>query len=159
MSDERKELKIDDVACPVCRVLCHVEAVRRLAHEVHYNTNVRGAAFYALHLLADKFNFDDVVDALKEAYYIGQMMADVPSDNFVGAYAASIVDAAISNENGNEVAALSMQARNAAYAVEDAKRILAPSLMSGVCAILDEISKKALVLSGLVWMSVDVWKD
>lgn len=148
-------MNIDNVADAVCRILCHVEAVRRLAHEVHYNTTVRGSAFYSLHLLADKADFDDDIDALKEAYYIGQCITDVPSDNVVGAYAASIVDAALAHSSGDAVAALSMQAMNAAYAVEDAKRILAPSLVSGVCAILDEISKKSIILSGLVRMSTE----
>ena len=48
-------------------VIAAVEAVKMIAKDVHYRSH--DMYFYSLHLLADKIDFGNAVDDLKEAYY------------------------------------------------------------------------------------------
>jgi len=43
--------------------------IKEFSKDIHYTSH--GEAFYAKHLLADKFNFDEAIDLLKECCLLG----------------------------------------------------------------------------------------
>lgn len=155
MKDENgNETRLFIEAEPMLKVLALCEATKRLAHELHYGA--KGKAFYGLHLLADRADFGDAIDGLKETYYLGSIHSEVPTDCAIGAIAAEIVENAkesyespVEEDDGGQILVerLFDVAKRGAYSVEDAKRILSP--FSGVCVHLDEISRVFLVVSAL----------
>lgn len=112
------------------------------AKELHYNSS--GENFYSLHLLADKLDFGDTMDELKERFYLGEKNERVPSNAEI---ATLCLKKYKDPEPGEYVTALSESCDLLVYTIEESKRVLGPS--GGVCAVLDEISGVALTVGGL----------
>lgn len=112
------------------------------ANELHYNSS--GENFYSLHLLADKLDFGDSMDELKERYYLGEKSDAVPTDAEISTLCLAQYK---SSAEGEYHFALADACDILVYAIEEAKRVSKPT--GGVCAVLDEISGVALTVSGL----------
>lgn len=133
-------------------VIISVAIVEWIAKDMHYRSCDEW--FYALHLLADKVDFGNSVDDLKEAYYLGAKESLPPTEE-------QIVKATIekyanldtaSMDNRQLIEALATSCADGIYAIEEAKR--EPALVAGVHAILDGISQKMLVVKGLCWRTL-----
>ena len=114
--------------------------------------------FYALHLLADKVDFGNSVDDLKEAYYLGAKETLPPTEEQIvkAAIEKSSLDTS-TMDNRQLIEALAASCANGIYFLEEAKR--EPALMAGVHAILDGISQKMLVVKGLCWRTLSYGRD
>lgn len=112
------------------------------AKELHYNSC--GENFYSLHLLADKLDFGDSMDELKERYFLGEKSDVVPTDAEISTLCLSKYKSPAAGEYHTSLADA---CDILVYAIEEAKRVLKPT--GGVCAVLDEISGVALTVSGL----------
>jgi DNA-binding ferritin-like protein len=112
------------------------------ANELHYNSS--GENFYSLHLLADKLDFGDSMDELKERYYLGEKSDAVPTDAEISTLCLAQYK---SPTEGEYHSALADACDILVYAIEEAKRVSKPT--GGVCAVLDEISGVALTVGGL----------
>lgn len=132
-------------------VLKMIEVCKWCAKDLHYTAHND----YAIHLLADKLDFGDSVDALKERYYLGEVGIDVPRSWDIAQSAIEAFGGLLKAEggvDGDDVLVVLTRRLNTAcstlaYQVEEAKRVLNP--MGGVCAVLDEISAVALTVAGL----------
>lgn len=137
-------------------VIAAVEVVKMIAKDVHYRSN--DMYFYALHLLADKIDFGNAVDDLKEAYYLGQKEELPPQEKEICAKAVEICPDVRSMDNEALVSELYNVCTNGLYEIEQAKR--EAGLMAGVHAILDGISQNLLTVKGLCWRTLhDEGKD
>lgn len=138
-------------------VMISVAIVEWIAKDMHYRSCDEW--FYALHLLADKVDFGNSVDDLKEAYYLGAKESLPPTEEqivkaTVEKYAN--LDTA-SMDNRQLIEALATSCADGIYAIEEAKR--EPALVAGVHAILDGISQKMLVVKGLCWRTLSYGRD
>lgn len=112
------------------------------ANDLHYNS--LGNNFYSLHLLADTLDFGDLMDKLKERFYLGEKKEAVPSDAEI---ARACIERYKPAKDGEYHEALAEACDVLIYQIEESKRCLSPS--GGVCAVLDEISGVALTTGGL----------
>lgn len=138
-------------------ILAYIVAIQILADDLHYES--KGPAFYSLHLLADrvKEGLNEDIDALKESFYLGELRAIPPKTDETYAEANALVynirqsikiDGTISSDN-----VIGHRLKNAlnllTHKIEDLKN-REENLMSGTVAILDGISQKMLIASGLL---------
>lgn len=112
------------------------------ANELHYDSS--GENFYSLHLLADKLDFGDSMDELKERFYLGEKSENVPTDAEI---ATICLERYKTPTEGEYHISLADACDILVYAIEEARRVLNPT--GGVCAVLDEISGVALTVGGL----------
>lgn len=131
-------------------VLVQMEIVRWLAKDMHYRSYDEW--FYALHLLADKIDFGNSDDDLKEAYYLGMKGQLPPTEEELHAIAVSKVGPTGAKSNLELIEALHDACDYGMYLVEEAKK--ENGLFAGVHAILDGISQTMLVAKGLCWRSL-----
>lgn len=132
-------------------VIISVAIVEWIAKDMHYRSCDEW--FYALHLLADKVDFGNSVDDLKEAYYLGAKEGLPPTEEAIVKAATEKANLDTSTmDNRQLIEALSTACADGLYAIEEAKR--EPALMAGVHAILDGISQKMLVVKGLCWRTL-----
>lgn len=137
-------------------VIISVAIVEWIAKDMHYRSCDEW--FYALHLLADKVDFGNSVDDLKEAYYLGAKEALPPTEEQIVKAAIEKVNLdAASMDNRQLIEALATACADGIYAIEEAKR--EPALVAGVHAILDGISQKMLVVKGLCCRTLSYGRD
>lgn len=139
-------------------ILAQIIAVKILSEELHYHS--KGCCFYALHLLADrvKDGLDSDMDALRESYYMGQLVSEVPCTCELYEAGIKIVRdlwQQVSGEGVSENKRLVLLLRNAVHTlfcqIEETKGNTASEpLCSGVVAILDGVSQKMLIAHGLL---------
>lgn len=55
--------------------------IKEFSKDVHYTSH--GEAFYAKHLLVDKFNFDESIDLLKECCLLGKGERPLPAKEYI----------------------------------------------------------------------------
>lgn len=132
-------------------VIAACETVKMIAKDVHYRSN--DMYFYALHLLADKIDFGDAIDDLKEAYFLGQKEELPPQEKDIYARAVELCPNVRELSNEELVGKLYEVCANGLYEIEQAKR--EAGLMAGVHAILDGISQNLLVVKGLCWRTLN----
>lgn len=137
-------------------VIISVAIVEWIAKDMHYSSCDEW--FYALHLLADKVDFGNSIDDLKEAYYLGAKETLPPTEEQIvkAAIEKCYLDTA-SMDNRQLIEALATSCSDGIYAIEEAKR--EPALVAGVHAILDGISQKMLVVKGLCWRALSHGRD
>lgn len=123
-------------------VLVAMTLCKWYANELHYNSS--GENFYSLHLLADKLDFGDSMDELKERFYLGEKSENVPTDAEI---ATICLERYKTPTEGEYHTSLADACDILVYAIEEARRVLNPT--GGVCAVLDEISGVALTVGGL----------
>lgn len=135
-------------------VLARIEVAKWCAKDLHYSM----CGNYGAHMLADKLDFGDNSDALKERYYLGEKGVRVPSEYDIAEVAkelyssiepitTSCESASVEEHVGMLKERLFTACTTLAYQVEEAKRVYSP--MGGVCAVLDEVSGVALTVAGL----------
>lgn len=135
-------------------VLARIEVAKWCAKDLHYTM----CGNYGAHLLADKLDFGDNSDALKERFYLGEKGEGVPSDFDIAAAAMNMykeiepITTTCGEIGAEEIVGelkkrLLMACSTLAYQIEEAKRVYSP--MGGVCAVLDEVSGVALTVAGL----------
>lgn len=138
-------------------VLSMIVAVQILCDDLHYRA--KGNCFYALHLLADrvKAGLDQDLDALREAYYLGEKTVEPPCTCEIYRIAISKVDAIRQNivcdgvdMNKCLVLRLKDAVHNLFCYIEMAKEAAKTEFTSGTVSILDGISAKMLVAHGLL---------
>lgn len=130
-------------------ILAYLMAIDWLADELHYN--YIGSDFYSMHLLADRVrDFGAASDDVKEVYFRG-FVGDVPPNGPRIASAASELFTAYSVDGllGGLYGAFD----GLIHAVEEVKKD--SSLPSGIHAVLDDISVKALRYRFLVESTKD----
>ena len=131
-------------------VMIAVAIVEWIAKDMHYRSYDEW--FYALHLLADKIDFGNSDDDLKEAYYLGMKGQLPPTEEELHAIAVSKVGPTGAKSNLELIEALHDACDYGLYLVEEAKK--ENGLFAGVHAILDGISQTMLVVKGLCWRSL-----
>lgn len=136
-------------------VLARIEVAKWCAKDLHYSM----CGNYGAHLLADKLDFGDNSDALKEIYYLGEKGESVPADYDISKLSMQFYEAIepVTTTCGEgvdiakHVADLKQRLLTAcialAYEIEEAKRVYMP--MGGTCSVLDEISAVTLTVAGL----------
>ena len=139
-------------------ILAQIVAVKILSQELHYHAS--GCCFYALHLMADrvKEGLDEDMDALREAYYMGQLTSPVPCTCELyeaGIKTTNTIWQSVPDEGASENKRLVLRLKAAVHMlfcqIEELKNnSAAEPLCSGVVAILDSISQKMLVAHGLL---------
>lgn len=139
-------------------ILAQIVAVKILSQELHYHAS--GCSFYALHLMADrvKDGLDEDMDALRESYYMGQLMSPVPCTCELyeaGVKKARDIWQSVSDDGATENKRLVLRLKAAVHMlfcqIEELKNNAASNpLCSGVVAVLDGISQKMLVAHGLL---------
>lgn len=132
-------------------VIVSVKLISMLAKDMHYRSNDEW--FYALHLLADKVDFKDDIDDLKEGYYLGFKAEVPPSEKVIAEQAAQRAPDTTNATNEELIRHLMDACENGIYSIEEAKR--EPGLVAGVHAIVDGISQKMLTIKGLCWRSLN----
>lgn len=131
-------------------VLVAIETAKWIAKDAHYRS--RDEWFYALHLLADKLDFGNAEDDLKEAYYLGAHEILPPTEGEIHKIAADKIGDTSLKTNKELIEALREACEDGLYQIEAAKR--ESGLYAGVHAILDGISQKLLVVKGLCWRTL-----
>lgn len=131
-------------------VLVQIEIAKWLAKDMHYRSYDEW--FYALHLLADKIDFGNAEDDLKEAYYLGMKEELPPTEEEIHAAAVAKIGITTSKSNLELIEALHNACDDGLYMIEEAKK--EPMMFAGVHAILDGISQNLLVVKGLCWRSL-----
>lgn len=119
-----------------------------LANDLHYNS--RGREFYEKHLLADRVRDLGSDDELKEAYWLGFKNMSPPPDSeiagmTIAAYAKIV-------QGCDAMQALAKAFGMTLETVEACKA--EAGLPSGVHALLDDVSKKALTYKFLIQASL-----
>lgn len=132
-------------------VFISIRVVQYLLKDLHYATG--GEAFYALHLLADKVDFREDVDALRETYYLGLKGEIPPGLASVDSIAASRIPVISVSDNTERLRVLFDACHTAVYAIEGASKD--PDLVGGIKSVLDSMSQKLLTLKGLCWRSLN----
>lgn len=139
-------------------VLSMIVAVQILCDDLHYRS--KGNCFYALHLLADrvKAGLDQDLDALREAYYLGEKNVEPPCTCEILRVGISKVDAIRQNivcDGVDMNKCLILRLRDAVHNlfcyIETVKEAAKDSGMtSGTISILDGISAKMLTANALL---------
>ena len=137
----------DEKMIEVLVAICVVEMV---AKNMHYRSC--DELFYALHLLADKVDFGNSADDLKEAYYLGAKETLPPTEEEIHKLAVERIGETKGKSNRELIEALKDACENGLYAIEEAKR--EAGLFAGVHAIVDGVSEKMLVVNGLCYRSL-----
>ena len=137
----------DDKMLDVLVAICIVEMVAKNMHYRSYDE-----LFYALHLLADKVDFGNTADDLKEAYYLGAKETLPPTEEEIRRLAVERIGETKGKTNRELIEALKDACETGLYAIEEAKR--EPGLFAGVHAIVDGVSEKMLVVKGLCFRSL-----
>lgn len=130
-----------------------VRVVELLAKNLHYCSG--GESFYGLHLLADKVEFEEDIDSLKEAYYLGSIEQLPPCEVEIAGLVAEKIKGFVSEELSNEalVSSLMESSGQAIYTIEQIKSDT--TMFAGIHAVLDGISQKLLVIKGLCWRTLN----
>lgn len=120
-------------------------AVQFLSHDLHYQA--KGLPFYALHILADlcKDGINEMMDNLREMYYMGELKTIPPCDCETHAEAIQIVNGIRQNIGGdNKNLALIFRLREICSLIvaEVAELRKGDSLQSGTLSVLDTIGAK-----------------
>lgn len=131
-----------------------IVCVQILADDLHYRAS--GAAFYGVHLLADKAKdgLDSALDNIREAYWLGELKTLPPAtdDTYSGAVARARAIRESYQSGEEETKALAIRLREAtglvANMIETLKR--EGQMLSGTVAILDGISTQMQVAYGLL---------
>lgn len=131
-------------------VLVAICVVEMVAKNMHYRSY--DELFYALHLLADKVDFGNSADDLKEAYYLGEKETLPPTEEEIRRLAVDRMGNTKGKSNRELIEALRDACDSGLYAIEEAKR--EPGLFAGVHAIVDGVSEKMLVVKGLCFRSL-----
>lgn len=131
-------------------VLVAICVVEMVAKNMHYRSY--DELFYALHLLADKVDFGNSADDLKEAYYLGEKETLPPTEEEIHRLAVDRMGDTKGKSNRELIEALKDACDSGLYAIEEAKR--EPGLFAGVHAIMDGVSEKMLVVKGLCFRSL-----
>lgn len=138
-------------------LLSMIVAVKILSEDLHYRA--KGNCFYGLHLLADrvKAGLDEDLDALREAYYLGERMIEPPCTCDIYRSAIAKSDAIRQNivcdgvdMNKCLVLRLKDAVHNLFCYVETMKAAGTDGMTSGTVSILDGIASKMLVAHGLL---------
>lgn len=137
----------DDKMIEVLVAICVVEMVAKNMHYRSYDE-----LFYALHLLADKVDFGNSADDLKEAYYLGAKEMLPPTEEEIHMLAVERIGETKGKTNRELIETLKDACETGLYAIEEAKR--EPGLFAGVHAIVDGVSEKMLVVKGLCFRSL-----
>ena len=137
----------DEKMIEVLVAICVVEMVAKNMHYRSYDE-----LFYALHLLADKVDFGNSADDLKEAYYLGAKETLPPTEEEIHRLAVERIGETKGKSNRELIEALKDACENGLYAIEEAKR--EAGLFAGVHAIMDGVSEKMLVVKGLCYRSL-----
>lgn len=117
------------------------------ADDLHYNSC--GKSFYEKHLLADRIrDFGSAMDDLKECYYLGFLNSTPPPTATYAAGAVKTYDD-INNSINSVLEKLKVVLSKICEVIEGLKNEN-KNLPSGVVAILDGISQKALTYKFLV---------
>ena len=132
-------------------VLIAIEVIKMIAKSVHYRSS--DECFYALHLLADKVDFGDSEDALKESYYLGMKEELPPTEKELAAGAVEHCPDTATLSNKDLIRTLYDVCSQGILSIEEAKR--EPGLIAGVHAILDSVSQSMLVIKGLSWRTIN----
>lgn len=132
-------------------VIVQIEIIKWIAKDMHYRANDEW--FYALHLLADKIDFGNAEDDLKEAYFLGMKEQLPPTEGEIHRRAAEKIEDTRAKSNMELIESLRVACENGLYAIEEAKNEV--GLFAGVHAILDGISQNLLVVKGLCWRSLN----
>lgn len=131
---------------PIMKVLADIWAIGMCAKDLHYRA--AGTPFYSLHILADIMW--DVIresDDLIETYYLGENRSEPPMMEKIFQMAIDTCPAKIETKEPYAERLLAICHRTIDD-VEEAKKM--PEIKSGVHAVLDTISQKALVSVGLL---------
>lgn len=131
-------------------VLVAICVVEMVAKNMHYRSY--DELFYALHLLADKVDFGNSADDLKEAYYLGEKETLPPTEEEIHRLAVDRMGDTKGKSNRELIEALKDACDSGLYSIEEAKR--EPGLFAGVHAIVDGVSEKMLVVKGLCFRSL-----
>jgi len=139
-------------------VLSMIVAVQILCDDLHYRS--KGNSFYALHLLADrvKDGLDKDLDALREAYYLGEKNIEPPCTCEIFRAGIAKVDAIRQNivcDGVDMNKCLVLRLKDAVHIlfcyIETIKGASNDGIMtSGTVSILDGIASKMLVAHGLL---------
>jgi len=132
-------------------VLAQICSIRWIAKDMHYRSHDEW--FYALHLLADKVDFGNGEDDLKEAYYLGAKEMLPPTEEEIHRLAIEKVEVTKDKSNRELIEALHDSCDVGIYAIEEAKR--EAGLIAGVHAILDGMSQTLLIVKGLCWRTLN----
>ena len=65
----------------VNQIITHLMAIDYMSADIHYTAH--GDAFYAKHLLVDKFNFSTDIDVIKEAVLLGNGIRPLSSAEYL----------------------------------------------------------------------------
>ena len=78
--------------------------IKEFSKDIHYCSH--GDAFYAKHLLVDKFNFDDSIDLLKECCLLGNDEWPKSSEFYLNAAHILLVEPKKNDDRGNFITLL-----------------------------------------------------
>lgn len=132
-------------------VLVAIEALEWLKKDMHYRTNDEFS--YALHLLADKIDFGDDEDDLKECYFLGFKAELPPTEEEIHKATALATEIYVNkNTNRDLLQAVIDCAAFGVGIVEKVKKD--PLLPGGVQGLLDKVSETMLRAKALAWMSL-----
>ena len=73
--------------------------IKEFSKDIHYTTH--GEAFFAKHLLVDKFNFDEYIDTLKECSLLGENITPKSSKFYLNAAQDLLVEPNHNDDKAN----------------------------------------------------------
>lgn len=127
-------------------ILTMLVVVKWFANDLHYKS--RGPNFYSDHILADRVkDFGTLADEFRETYYLGQKGANPPPDAQIATYAIDEYNKVCARSEGL-LSRLHDALDVLVHQVEVCKK--EQGTASGVHAILDDISRRALTYRFLV---------
>lgn len=142
---------VSEMAKSAFDVLVAVETVEFLKKDMHYRTNDEFS--YAIHLLADKIDFGDDEDDLKECYFLGFKGMLPPTEDEIHAATLDATAKFGKKESNKDLLQAVIDSAAAGIAiVEDAKN--EDGIPGGVHAIYDSVSQTMLRAKALAWMSL-----
>ena len=132
---------------PIDKIIMLLMVEDWFADDLHYNSC--GKSFYEKHLLADRIrDFGSAIDDLKECYYLGFLKSTPPPTATFAAGAIKTYDE-INNSINPVLEKLEAVLDKICSSIEELKNEI-KTFPSGVVAILDGISQKALTYRFLV---------
>jgi len=132
-------------------VLIAIEALEWLKKDMHYRTNDEFS--YALHLLADKIDFGDVEDDLKEVYFLGWKSELPPTEEVIHKATATETETYTKKSTNRDLLQTIIDcASKGVGIVENVKKDA--TLPGGVQGLLDKVSETMLRAKALAFMSL-----
>lgn len=151
--DAKGAVEEDKASVAMMDLLSNLCMIGMLSKDLHYRA--KGKPFYGLHELSDKiWTIRHLSDELTEVFFLGEKGSVPPEQSAIAMKASlglehlGIRDFGGNNDEDAILMALYQACQNCAKAVETAKA--SGSFKSGTNAVLDEISKLALLFGGLI---------